>query len=148
RGRDRQFVAERHVQHLAALEAEVAAAERPDRRFRSARPKQDTVGFGLQRDRGPALGPGCGRQRGAKRCSPQGGHQIAPGEGEVGTCYGTCHPADADHFREYLSSRDRSQGGLASGHFFAANRWTHVISPPPAAPRPDWMLFTRAWRNW
>ena len=26
------------------------------------------------------------------------------------------------------------------GHFFAANREAHVISPPPAASRPDMML--------
>jgi hypothetical protein len=32
-------------------------------------------------------------------------------------------------------------GPLQNRHFFAANRLAHVISPPPAASRPDLMLF-------
>lgn len=30
-------------------------------------------------------------------------------------------------------------GGVKKGHFFAANRQAHAISPPPAASRPVWM---------
>ena len=41
-----------------------------------------------------------------------------------------------------------TQSVARSGHFFAANRQAHAISPPPAASRPVLMLFTRAWRNW
>src|SRR6266404_7881127 len=33
-----------------------------------------------------------------------------------------------------------TSGRLRNGHFFAANRSAHVISPPPAASRPDMML--------
>ena len=48
---------------------------------------------------------------------------------------------DADHFPLDMSSCVQvPPGRLANGHFFAANRWAHVISPPPAASRPDMML--------
>jgi hypothetical protein len=41
-----------------------------------------------------------------------------------------CHVVDADHFPLHMSSQLALDGMAPTSHFFAANRWAHVISPP------------------
>src|SRR3954470_17583100 len=44
-------------------------------------------------------------------------------------------------FRWLCPAGVATSGELLEGHFFAANRCAHVISPPLAASRPDMMFF-------
>jgi len=65
-----------------------------------------------------------------------------PGRKPMAPALGPQHQRRAPHFPPDMPQFRRPGPGLSkTGHFFAANRSAHVISPPPAASRSDMMLF-------
>ena len=144
RDRRRGRVAKLDLERVTPLEAElgVAPGERPDRGGRLARAQVERAGPGLQRQHGRSLGGRPGGQRWADQGGSEPGHQLAaiqPGQAPVRSKCASPWPMRTI-FRWICPASVVTSDGRRSGHFFAANREAHVISPPPAASRPDMML--------
>ena len=143
RHRDRQFVREREVETLAApgIAARIGrcAEELPAQCIRSFR-------------RPPPLHRLCACRTGTSRRS-----SAAAIDGSIGPSVAAPRPAinsrrSSQEIRfamtpirtifRWISPASSSlpPDRLKNGHFFAANRLAHVISPPPAASRPEMML--------
>jgi hypothetical protein len=123
--RDRQIVAERDFGAVASLETKIGTTQQPYWRLRLSWTQAEEIGLGLKRNDWTSLSGSLLARRGQDG-SAQSGQQRAT----VRSKNVICHPVDADHFMPDMSSFRALADRARLGHFFAANRWAHVISPP------------------